>query len=693
MRLEELLSRVNLAVGASDWADVRRACEELRQHFPSAQEGYRFGIIGCSGLSDFDAMDSLLLSAMQLFQAEPIYAYNYALSVEQRGDLAEARFRWEFVSKTYDGLPFAESWLRDFAARHASQFPDLQPSPSEAYLPVAFSTQALYESLKRIAGGSYSELPSLWWRLDRSNANPSLIKVGSSILRHCDTGDTALIRDVVSVLLMQAVRPDIDELPKLVEVILDSKLRDTERAGILIDILHDVIDGNAVSDTAGICALAFEIPLAPHNVLGLVTHWLLAPGYWRFSLMFGNNDHLDVKPRKATCFVAPLVELLITSRAINSLSHDQLYRIACVLYCTDRKTFIRLVNHCSALFDLCAYNRNSVFGGRLFSAVAGLGESRVQTGPAFLTDRSRRLKVAVCVSGQLRGFREAVRSWDLLGTQDHDVDTYVHTWKVIGRRFPDGAQAHRVFAGNFLSVYKKVYFQLSRSGIETLYPHFSRLFAGHEEVTLDNLRDTYKTENIVIEDDRAPEFQFLDTVMKMHYKIERCFSLVAESHKKYDLILRIRPDLLVEGQEPLDLQSLHLRSEENRIIFANFPPMISAGIVSWRIGACLPMMIGDLFALGAPASMNSYGSAYSDNIRSIQSGTFGIPKGFLAHTSLALLLMREGIFVDDVPGLRMVDFCEPSPIPPSVLRQALQDDISLREQNQFDTELLDALEP
>ena len=692
MRFDEFLSGINLAVAASDWAELRRICAEMRHDFPSVEEGYRFGIIACSGLSDFNGMDSLLLGAMQLFQAEPIYAYNFALSIEQRGDLAEARFRWEVVSRTYKSFPFAESWLRDFAARHPSQFPDLHPSSREAYEPGAFATQALYESLKRISVESYSELPSLWWRLDRANVNPSLLKVGSSILRYCDFGEIALVRDVVAVLLRQAVRPEIDELPHLVEVILDSKLRGTDKAGILITILHELVDDKAISDVAGICALAFEIPLEPHNVLSLVTRWLLAPGYWRFSLIFGNNNHLDVKTRKATGLIAPLVDLLIKSSAISNLSHEQLYRIACVLYCADRHTFIRLVNHCSALSGLCASNPNSVFGDRLFSAVVVLAKSQSQTGPGLLTNRNRRLKIALCVSGQLRGFRHAVRSWGLLGTQGHDVDTYVHTWKVIGRRFPDAGQAHRVFAGNFLTVYKKVYFQLSRTGIQTLYPHFSRLFAGHEEVELDDLRTTYKTENIVIEDDRSPEFERLDTVMKMHHKIERCFALIAESGNKYDLILRIRPDLLVEGKAPLDLQALHLKSEQNRIIFANFPPVISAGIVSWRLGACLPMMIGDLFALGAPASMNSYGSAYTDNILAIQGGTFGIPNGFLAHTSLALLLMRAGIFVDNVPGLRMVDFCEPNPIPATVLRQALQNDISARELNSFDSALLAALD-
>ena len=692
MRFDEFLSGINLAVAASDWAELRRICAEMRHDFPSVEEGYRFGIIACSGLSDFNGMDSLLLGAMQLFQAEPIYAYNFALSIEQRGDLAEARFRWEVVSRTYKSFPFAESWLRDFAARHPSQFPDLHPSSREAYEPGAFATQALYESLKRISVGSYSELPSLWWRLDRANVNPSLLKVGSSILRYCDFGEIALVRDVVAVLLRQAVRPEIDELPHLVEVILDSKLRGTDKAGILITILHELVDDKAISDVAGICALAFEIPLEPHNVLSLVTRWLLAPGYWRFSLIFGNNDYLDVKTRKATEFVAPLADVLIAGQAITNLSHEQLYRIACVLYCADRAAFIRLVNHCSAMADSCGDNRNSVFGALLFSAVAGLGTARVQTGPALLTNRNRRLKIAVCVSGQLRGFRKAIHSWDLLGTQNHDIDTYVHTWKVIGRRFPDARQAHRVFTGNFLSVYKRIYFQLSRRGIETLYPNFSQLLAGHEEVTLADLHNTYNTESIVIEDDRSPEFQGLDTVMKMHYKIERCLQLIEQSRKEYDLILRIRPDLLVEGRTPLDLQALQLKSKQDRVIFANFPAMISAGIVSWQLGACLPMMIGDLFALGSPPLMNIYGSVYTDNINAIQSGTFGIPRGFLAHTSLALLLMRSGIFVDNVQGFRMADFCEPDPVPVSFLRQALQTDISLREQNWADAELLGALD-
>lgn len=695
MQFNDLVSGINGAVRASNWTELQHVCEQMRQFFPSVEDGYRYGVVACSGLSDFDTMDAILLSAMQLFPDNALYAYNYALSAEQRGALAEARLRWEIVSKTYESHPFAESWRREFIARHQSRFPDLQTSPVPTHDPGALATQKLYEALKGATFGVYTDLPTLWWHLDRSDASLSLVKVGASILLFCDYGDAALIRDVVAVLLRQPVRPDIDVPPQLVNIILEFKLRGSDKAHTLIGLLQDLVSDDTLSDVAGICALTFEIPLSPHHILRLVTRWLLAPGYWRFSQIFGNNDHLNVKPRKATCFVVPLVDMLIESNAIANLSHEQVYRLACVLYCTDRDAFLRLTRHCMSWPVLPTDYRNSVFGTQVMDAVATLPKPEiqtVQTGVAVLRNRDRRLRVAVCVSGQLRGFRSAIQSWDLLGLQEHDVDTYVHTWKVIGRRFPDALQAHRVFTGHFLAVYKDVYHRLSRRGIETQYPHFSRLFDGQEEVALDDLRTTYKTENIVIQDDRAADFQQLNTVMKMHYKIECCFADIARTRKDYDLILRIRPDLLVEGQIPLDLASLCQRSGRERVIYANFPAMISSGIVSWRLGACVPMMIGDLFALGTPASMKSYGSVYSDNLLAIQEDTFGLPKGFLAHTSLALLLMRAGVFVDEVPGLRMVDFCEPSPIAPTVLRQALQKDMDTREPIPSDALLLAALE-
>jgi len=166
--------------------------------------------------------------------------------------------------------------------------------------------------------------------------------------------------------------------------------------------------------------------------------------------------------------------------------------------------------------------------------------------------------------------------------------------------------------------------------------------------------------------------------------------MIEQSTKEYDLILRIRPDLLVEGNAPLALTELCQRSKEDCLIYANFQPIISSGIVSWQIGQCIPMMIGDLFAVGSPDVMKKYGSVYSDNLHSMQSGTYGIPKGFVAHTSIALLLMRYGVFVEKVPSLQMVDFCESSPVSGQSIREALLRDIASRPPGKFDSVLLSA---
>ena len=55
--------------------------------------------------------------------------------------------------------------------------------------------------------------------------------------------------------------------------------------------------------------------------------------------------------------------------------------------------------------------------------------------PAIIAERSRPLRVALCVSGQLRGYKEAFPSWPSLGLDDHQVTTFVHTWQSVGQNW------------------------------------------------------------------------------------------------------------------------------------------------------------------------------------------------------------------------------------------------------------------
>jgi hypothetical protein len=74
------------------------------------------------------------------------------------------------------------------------------------------------------------------------------------------------------------------------------------------------------------------------------------------------------------------------------------------------------------------------------------------------------LRIAVCISGQLRGFRQAYPTWTRLGLDHHDCFFAVHAWKKIGRNMPIKSDtAQRCFSGQFLRAYKDV---VSRMGYD-----------------------------------------------------------------------------------------------------------------------------------------------------------------------------------------------------------------------------------
>jgi hypothetical protein len=681
-----LIARINTAITKEDWLELQHLSEQMRYFYPLSEVGYKYGVIACSGTGDFAASESILTLAMRQFPDDLNYAYSHALNAESAGAIPEARLRWESLAHAHKTNSFAHLWVREFMSRHGHIFDNRENNPLYS------NPVSLYEALLFIAKGDFQRLPAIWDRLDKGNIDPSLIKVCSAILRHCEIDNRQFIREVISVLVGQKIDLNSEEAPEVVIVILEFKLKKSKKADFLIEVLNDVIICEDVeTDTAEICALVFEVPLPPHRQMNLVCRWILEPGYVRFSHMFGNNGHVNVSFRSANYFIGPLVNLLIDSNAIKNLSISQVYRLACVLYCLDRFTFTRLATHCSTWTSIPEEYTNAIFGSHLFQIAKSLISADHKSVVITNSPPLRKLRVALCVSGQLRGFKEAIKSWGLLGLHEHDVDTYVHVWKVIGRRFPDALQAHRIFKEPFLSAYKHVYFQLSRKGIEDHYPHFSSLFDGHEEIELNDLENAYNTTNIVIEDDRDLEFRHFNTVLKMHYKIERCYEMIERSGKAYDLVIRIRPDICVDAERELDLNKLYERSKCERMIFSDFPPIISSGIVTWQLGECLPLMIGDLIAIGTPELMSVYAKTYSNNISSIARDVFGLPKGLAPHTSIALLLMGSGIFVDTTPEILSQNVCDPEPVPMESVKRALEKDMAKRSHTAFDIMLLDAL--
>ena len=85
------------------------------------------------------------------------------------------------------------------------------------------------------------------------------------------------------------------------------------------------------------------------------------------------------------------------------------------------------LNHHSLTDDQRSLYQKYLIGQRVgasFSALQKDQDLKITSRKKLFSDP---LKIAICVSGQLRGYEEAKKSWDSI-FQGHDVDYYVHTW-------------------------------------------------------------------------------------------------------------------------------------------------------------------------------------------------------------------------------------------------------------------------
>ena len=109
---------------------------------------------------------------------------------------------------------------------------------------------------------------------------------------------------------------------------------------------------------------------------------------------------------------------------------------------------------------------------------------------------------------------------------------------------------------------------------------------------------------------------------KMHAKIEACFSLVADSGREYDLILRIRPDKPIKlvAFDPWQLRRI---CHERPVLFADYAADLNYA----------NPMIGDQFAIGAPRPMQIYSSTRTIYPKLALNGLLKCPHAYSVVTS------------------------------------------------------------
>lgn len=112
------------------------------------------------------------------------------------------------------------------------------------------------------------------------------------------------------------------------------------------------------------------------------------------------------------------------------------------------------------------------------------------------------LRIAVCISGQLRGYKQAFPTWHFLGLVDHHVCYVVHTLKDVGGGLPIPPKDARVLSGSFLEAYRAAWNEFGQEAMFSRYPGLFGLWAKDGGVAdKGELIAFYSTEFVTVEGD------------------------------------------------------------------------------------------------------------------------------------------------------------------------------------------------
>ena len=419
---------------------------------------------------------------------------------------------------------------------------------------------------------------------------------------------------------------------------------------------------------AELAVLAFDIPHPNTNRAVLVYKWSMDHSIERLQAIYA------VEQNKV--LLRALTELLISNNGVGSLDEYQLYNYVLFNTILHPELAQRLLN---AAFD--GKKLEPVPLSRPLGVVQNIyRQSPPNPAPAIIAPS--RLKIAVLISGQLRGFREAARTWRQFGFDGHDVDTFVHTWQRIGRRIPTIAHADRCFQGHFLDAIREVMRSTDTNGLRQRYPSlYAYYWEGGDEVTEQELRDLYGARDIVIQNDALDPFAPMNSVQKMHFKAEACYERSKGTGVDYDLILRIRPDLSIDKAD-IDWGRVMCLSRQERVLFTS-----DSYLLGWQ-----GYGITDIFAVGVREVMEPYSTGHSFTYRAFQEKMYNFPPAFVGHLNVGLTAFMNNVRVRPLDGMTVGPFLDPDFLPITALRQMLLVDMGGAPRDAFDQLLLQACE-
>jgi hypothetical protein len=274
----------------------------------------------------------------------------------------------------------------------------------------------------------------------------------------------------------------------------------------------------------------------------------------------------------------------------------------------------------------------------------------------------RRLRVAVCVSGQLRGYEKALASWRASLLQDVDATFFVHSWQNIGMSDAQPFRYVLPFSGqHFVQAYKELAVAEGYQAMRARYPVLFGRLATSARADPEKLKALYGTEHVVLDDEASADFAGFSNQQKMHYKIHAADQM-AQTADDFDLHMRIRPDLETRFTA-FDWHDLLEATMTRPVLFSEKKAGLHYG----------NLMIGDQFAVSSPATMQLYAGTWTHFPAFAAAGLAQCPTDFAGHVSLALTCWISGISVEKVP-VKFGQLVDARPLPSREILDALDAD-------------------
>lgn len=205
-----------------------------------------------------------------------------------------------------------------------------------------------------------------------------------------------------------------------------------------------------------------------------------------------------------------------------------------------------------------------------------------------------KIKTAVCLSGHLRKYKDNIAALraHLLSNPNLDCDVFLHTWRSLDR---DGGP---VVDSEVIAAYNPKRLIIDGNRKFSITPLMNKMNF--------NLRD-------------------INGLLSMFFKIKACNDLKASYEREngftYDCVIRLRPDIQLAGDVPINLST-----DLNKLYIPKHGDYTG---------------LNDQFAFSNSKNMDIYSSTYDHINRYLQNGMFVNPENFTMQTIKESKLVLE----------------------------------------------------